>query len=346
MAFTRADLIRAGQILADDDRPRSEQVWATGVLNEWREAHAPLLEVFETGLRGQLAGIDAEALVARRLKRTPSVVAKLRKMSTLRLPNMQDIGGIRAVVHDMAAVRKLDGRLSEPPAPYIVGNRVDYTSAPRESGYRSLHLIYRNGPPPPGDGTFQLELQVRTRLQHAWATAVETVDAFQRHTLKAGSGPPEWNEFFFTASAALASLEGCEPHPAFSGLAPGEIYSRTASLTRRLLVRERLRQYSAVMHETAPAHGPDAYFLLRLYPEDQRTITEIFRPEHLTTATAALAMWERRAAEGEAVLVVLVAAGMIDTLRQAYPNYFADTQEFVRLLDEIEALAPAVRACP
>jgi hypothetical protein len=40
------------------------------------------------------------------------------------------------------------------------------------------------------------------------------------------------------------------------------------------------------------------------------------------------------------VLVALVAADTIDTLRQAYPNYFADTQEFTRILDEIEARVP------
>jgi putative GTP pyrophosphokinase len=340
MAYTRADLVRAGQILTDDDRPRSEHVWATDTLGEWRTHHAPLLESFEGELRRRLGGFDPDALVARRLKRTPSIVAKLRKMPSLRLPNMQDIGGIRAVVRDIDAVYAIDGSLKGMAAPFHLGNRVDYLALPRESGYRSLHLIYRNGPPPPGDGTFQLELQARTRLQHAWATAVETVDAFQQHTLKAGFGPPEWQEYFLTVSAAIAWHEGCPPPAAVAALDRDATWLMCARETRRLLVRERLRTYSSVMREAAVAGDSRAYYLLRLYPLEQETVTQVFPQEELAAATAELARWEKRAAEGEPVLVALVAADTIDTLRQAYPNYFADTQEFTRILDEIEARVP------
>jgi ppGpp synthetase/RelA/SpoT-type nucleotidyltranferase len=33
-----------------------------------------------------------------------------------------------------------------------------------------------------------IEIQLRTSLQHAWATAVETVDAFTNENLKFGAG--------------------------------------------------------------------------------------------------------------------------------------------------------------
>lgn len=337
MSYTRAELIRAGQVLSDGSGPRSEQVWATETLGEWREQHGPLLEGFETRLRQQVIALDPGALLARRLKRNPSIVAKLRKMDSLKLPNMQDIGGVRAVVKDMATVYELDRQLREPGAPYLLGNRVDYISGPRDSGYRSLHLIYRNGPPPPGDGTFQLELQLRTRLQHAWATAVETVDAFQQFTLKSGTGPPEWQEYFFTVAGAFAYHEGCAPHPKLAEAGREATYRLAIGETRRLLVRERLRTYTTVMQHVATVADPDAYYLLRLYPRDRRTVTKTYRREHLPLASVELAMWEKRAQEGEPVLAVLVAAGTIENLRQAYPNYFMDTQEFVKILDLIEA---------
>jgi hypothetical protein len=337
MAYTRADLIRAGQVLADDNSPRSEHLAATETLGEWREHHGPLLKQFDVGLRTRLRGIDDLALVGQRLKRTPSIVSKLRKMQTLKLPNMQDIGGIRSVVANMDAVRTLELALKTPDAPFELANRVDHIANPKNSGYRSLHLVYRNGAPPPGNGTFQLELQIRTRLQHAWATAVETVDAFQQQALKAGAGRPEWQDYFFWVSGAFAYYEGCEPHPFLAGKGR-EVVCRTAiSESKRLLVRERLRNYTTIMQELPQNASREAYYLLRLYPEDRRNITEMFALEHLGTAAKKLAYWESKAAAGEPLLVALVSAGTIDGLKLAYPNYFLDTQEFVKMLDRIEA---------
>ena len=340
MPYTRAELVRAGQVLIDDGRPRSEQLWASEVLGEWRADHASLLETFEAGLRLRVAGVDAGALVAHRLKRTPSIAAKLKKMPNLKLPNMQDIGGIRAVVRNLAAVRALEAEFRQPAAPLTLARHDDYIAIPKPSGYRSLHLIYRNGDQPPGDGTFQFELQIRTRLQHAWATAVETVDAFQKFSLKSGVGPPEWLEYFVMVGGAFAFHEGCEPREPFLSLGRDETCRITIAETRRLFVRERLHNFTSAMQHLPPG-DPDDYYLLQLYPEERRTVTTTYRRDQLAVANAEFARWEERARQGERVLVALVAAGTVEALKQAYPNYFMDTQEFVKILDLIEAEAEA-----
>ena len=340
MPYSRAELVRAGQVLIDDGRPRSEQLRAAEVLGEWRADHAPLLEAFETGLRQRVALVDPGALVAHRLKRTPSIVAKLKKMPTLKLPSMQDIGGIRAVVRDLAAVRALEAEFRQPAATLALARHDDYIADPKPSGYRSLHLIYRNGEQPPGDGTFQFELQIRTRLQHAWATAVETVDAFQQFSLKSGVGPPEWLEYFVMVGGAFAFHEGCEPREPFLSLGKNETYRITVAETRRLVVRERLNNFTSAMQQM-PQGTPDDYYLLQLFPEERRTATTTYPRDQLALANAEYARWEERARQGEHVLVALVAAGTVDALKQAYPNYFMDTQEFVKILDLIVARVDA-----
>lgn len=344
LRYSRTDLIRAGRILVDDGRPRSEQVWAAEILGLWRADHAPLLESFEAGLRQRLKDLDPHALIGRRLKRTPSITAKLARMSSLRLPNMQDIGGVRAVVSNLATVHAIAEAYRAPLAPLAVASQNDYIATPKTSGYRSIHLVYRNGPPPPGDGTFQFEFQIRTRLQHAWATSVETVDAFQGFSLKSGDGPADWLEYFFMAGAAFAFWEGCEPHPRFAALGKDETYRQTIEATRRLLVRQRLRTYTAAMQELPPGRDPDGYYLLELYPEERRTIITPYSRDQLATANENYTRCELRAREGEPVLVALVAAATVEDLKQAYPNYFMDTQEFVKILDLIEA--SVVQAVP
>ena len=61
------------------------------------------------------------------------------------------------------------------------GHRVRFVATWREqffevpSGYRGVHLIYRyNSDRKTEYNTLLIEMQLRSQLQHAWATAVET----------------------------------------------------------------------------------------------------------------------------------------------------------------------------
>ena len=56
-----------------------------------------------------------------------------------------------------------------------------------------MHLVYKYINPicPDYDGLF-VELQIRTRLQHTWATAVETMGTYLEFSLKSSEGPEDW----------------------------------------------------------------------------------------------------------------------------------------------------------
>ena len=62
----------------------------------------------------------------------------------------------------------------------------DYIDNPKVDGYRGYHLI---GAFPDKDGDRRLiEIQVRTSIQHDWATALEIVDLFTGQALKSNQG--------------------------------------------------------------------------------------------------------------------------------------------------------------
>ena len=62
-----------------------------------------------------------------------------------------------------------------------------------------------------------------------------------------------------------------------------------------------------------------------------------FRRDQLEEANIAYSNAEKQSAEKEQqIQVVLVAAGSVDSLRRAYPNYFLDTHDFLKQLKYIE----------
>ena len=65
--------------------------------------------------------------------------------------------------------------------------KYDYIAHPKSDGYRGVHYVYkyRSGSTPKAEfNSLRIEVQLRSRLQHAWATAVETVSTFTGQALK------------------------------------------------------------------------------------------------------------------------------------------------------------------
>lgn len=55
-------------------------------------------------LRTRARKIDSAAIVAQRLKRLSSIETKLKRFPDMKLSQMQDLGGCRSVLRDVAAV--------------------------------------------------------------------------------------------------------------------------------------------------------------------------------------------------------------------------------------------------
>jgi len=256
----------------------------------------------------------------------------------MNLVQMQDIGGLRAVVGSLAKVRKLEGNYRDNSFKHVLVNSKDYIQSPKADGYRSVHLVYRyvNRRAKKYQGLL-LELQVRTKLQHAWATAVEAMGTFLGEALKAGQGPAAWRDFFAISSAAIAHVEGAPPVPGFEGLSKELVVSRLAESESDLRVVHKLSTFAIAAPQVTTEKGAGAYHLIIL---DSATRTVSLRPfalgdiEH---AAAEYAKIEERTQDGEPIEAVLVSAGRVEALRRAYPTYFLDTQAFVNEIHRLFA---------
>lgn len=340
--YSRSRVNKAGAVLVSDDYSPEELVDAFVVLENWRACHGYPINTFQATLRTKLKRLDPDAVVSQRLKRTPSIIEKLKRPDRTQLARMQDIGGLRAVVADLDRVAELVRSYTESDRfTHELVRHDDYIANPKDSGYRSVHLVYKyhgnreSAAPYKG---LQVELQVRTRLQHAWATAVETMGTFLRTPLKASQGPDEWLSFFELVGSAFASIEGTMPIPGYEDIATGEIYGRVARDAARLSVRENLQAYTSVV-QAASATDARTYHLVVLNTEDRTVEVRSFPRSGLDEASAAYAIEERRALDGAPIQVVLVSTSSLEQLRTAYPSYFLDTEEFLHQLDAVVALA-------
>jgi len=93
-------------------------------------------------LRRQAEKSD-KIVVAQRLKRLDSIVAKLKRESGMKLSRMQDLGGCRFVVPVLSEVYYFSEKLKNSRVRHEFKREYDYIKNPKKSGYRSLHLVFK-----------------------------------------------------------------------------------------------------------------------------------------------------------------------------------------------------------
>lgn len=136
---------------------------ALKIINNWRSAHAFPLNAFQIGLRRRVRSVESSALVAQRIKRLSSIQAKLRRLDSMDLARMQDIGGCRAVVSSVRAVDKIMALHKASQMNHRLAGEKDYIRTPAPSGYRGVHLVYAyRSDYSPEFNDLRIEIQVRS----------------------------------------------------------------------------------------------------------------------------------------------------------------------------------------
>jgi hypothetical protein len=299
------------------------------IINNWRSSHAFPLNTFHTTLKSKAVRIDPRCFTSQRIKRLRAIEEKLTRLSWLSLTQMQDIGGCRAVVSSVRRVYQLAKLYRKGDLKHSLVDQDDYIKKPKKSGYRSYHLIYSyHSDKKDTYNKLKIEVQLRSRLQHGWATAVEVVGQFTKQALKSSQGHEDWLRFFALMGTAIAIRERTEPVPDTPS-DPNELRKALQAYEKKLNVIEHLETYSVVFEP--PPHIQALkphYFLLNLNLETHRFRVSAYGRKELERASTAYLDAERSGAGRTDV--VLVAVESLRALKRAYPNYYLDTTMFVR----------------
>lgn len=329
--FSKKEIETAGSCIASDLLTVEERENYLTVIDYWRAAHAFPMNAFAAILRAQVCDLD-DVIVVQRLKRLDTICDKLKRHPTMSLYRMQDLGGCRVIVPSQNDVHLIKTRLANLDIPHTLVGQKDYIATPNsKTGYRGIHLIYRYKNDTPTEyNDLRIEIQIRTRLQHLWATAVETVGLLIDEGLKYSQGSDAWLEFFRLVSELFAIEDG-------TALGKYTIWEKEAIAIRILNLDIKLRAIDAM--QTVGAFSKkigqidhtevDGYYIL-MQDKRNRTLTINQYAGTATGLQEAKEEYRRREwyRQHKDIDIVLVSAHSYETLLTAYPNYFVDISRF------------------
>ena len=333
--YSNKEITRAGYVLIDPNATEDERCQSIKVIENWRVAHAFPMNTFAVNLRRQVSDIEG-AIVAQRLKRLDTIRGKMARYPTMQLHRMQDIGGCRVIVPTVDDVYKVKERLEKSRIRHEAKKPKDYIKDPNpQTGYRGVHLIYKYKSDKNTDyNGLSVEIQVRTKLQHMWATAVETVGLFTDNGLKFNQGSQDWINYFGLVSELFAIEEGTHPK-ANDGKYVLDLAKRILKLDNQINAMKKMNIISIVaqrLGHKSKMQG-NGYYLLVLDLDKRRVSVTEFKgvQKGLEEATAAYNEIEQNKGSRR-IDAVLVSAQSYDSMAKAYPNYFADIRDFVGML--------------
>lgn len=338
MKYSRKEIDKTGKLLLSSNS--IESIGAINKLNDWRGLHLIPLDILQQKIEEFLAYNKVHIfLISRRLKRLTSIQSKLELNLEMGLGGMQDIGGLRVVVDSVEELLRLQSLLRSIPIESFECRRMyDYVNEPKKSGYRSIHFAYIYHSSDHDYDGLRIELQIRTRLQHLWATAVETAGLYTKTSLKSSQGEKGWLDFFKIVSALFSWKEKLPVARELSTLDMGDLMVKCYTMNKANQYSDILKALNVSVHETETKEKEgfkdSLYYLVYIDFEKKTVKVTSFSKEEEFVASKQYVQIEKSLEDGKNA-AVLVSVNKVKELRDAYPSYFLDTNEFTANVDKI-----------
>lgn len=316
--------------------------------DNFREAHNIIIKLFTIELKK--VNFSKQHLTASRNKRIETIISKLCRPEKPKLDRIHDIAGTRIIFEN---IKSLEDYIDILENTELVNfkekinedkNRYNYIKNPKSDGYRSIHKVFYYSSNIPystlNEKSFNLEnkkieLQLRTRLQHIWATTVEIYDIINKSNIKTGThNKLETKEGLFFKNCSLV-FEGIESNDVekikininkiFRDKDLVEIYNRLKGIKniKNIELPKTLGSDEVFILITDLNKGKTTFFTTDPIEKNDKQDTFLIN--------ASYRRLEEKNTKGEYILLLLT-LGDIKKLKNVYPNYFLNTNKFISIL--------------
>jgi putative GTP pyrophosphokinase len=351
---------RSGELVGQNNAKQDD----ISLVDQWRASHAYVLNTFQIFFKRRVAEHNREIEFAQRLKRRNTIIDKLQRRTVdgnrligdvtsmqdfagcrLIFPDMSTLNAFREFLHSSKKMRSVFHVLKHADQP----DKFNYFETPKWTGYRGIHEIFIHRPRPHRKGedvakpwrNLLCEIQYRTRIQHAWATALEISDFLDGERTKFAlqeNGVNPRVEFFRLVSELLARYHENAAH-ALTDLTIDDLRTRIRELDATLGIMGRLRAMRAV-EDFPQLKRHNVLNVVKGERGEPRLEVFVFN-----NSVEAIRKSQELESSSQSLNAVYVASDRPGELRRAYKNYFNDPLDFVELvtqaLDE-----PDIPICP
>lgn len=295
-------------------------------IETWRAAHRPVLNTFQAVLRNRTRG--TKIAVAQRHKRRNTIFGKLFRLPKMELSRMDDIAGCRLIFPTCEELYKFRKTFHSARFKHKRRNetdKYDYIKFPKNTGYRGIHDVYEYDVNSHAGNHLRglyVEIQYRTHIQHAWATAVEVIGFITESQPKFQEGDDRYQYAMALASEVLARAHESNKGP-LPELTDKELVNSFIELDKSLALMNMLRGLNAADKDVKSNRNTILLFSksgelqIKTYRDATEALRELFEleksfPDHD---------------------IVLVRADSSEEVKFAYKNYFSDARDFITLME-------------
>jgi putative GTP pyrophosphokinase len=296
------------------------------VIEEWRAAHRAVLNTFQAILHQRAR--NKNITVAQRHKRKKTVFDKLMRQPQMNLSRMDDVAGCRLIFRNIRELYEFRKEFHKARFKHKRRNdtdKYDYIKSPKLTGYRGIHDVYEydvNSNVGKRLTGLYVEIQYRTLIQHAWATANEVLGSITESQPKFQRGDER-----ITTAMTLASEILARAHEASKGALPN-IDDR--ALVKKFLTAEKdieLLEMLRGLNPESKAETKNKNTIL-IFKDGEALEVKSFRDA--PDALRGLFTLENEHPDWD---IVLVRAESSTDVRLAFKNYFSDARDFIELIE-------------
>lgn len=296
-------------------------------IDKWRAAHRAVLNTFQAILRTRTRG--KSIIVAQRHKRKSTIFGKLLRFPEMQLARMDDVAGCRLIFSNITEVYAFRGIFHRARFNHKRRNTVDkydYIKRPKSTGYRGIHDVYVydvNSATGKHLKGLMVEIQYRTKIQHAWATAVEVIGFITESQPKFQEGDMRYQDAMALASEILArafeSSAGPFPHKDNIELVRDFLrLDHELKLLKTLQGLNSVDSIGSTNRNSILIFSPSGELEIKTYRDAPEALRALFQLEK----------------EQVGKDIVLVRADTSEEVRFAFKNYFSDAQDFVSSVED------------